>query len=315
LKLSGFEHFNLQEYGETMHQKVKKWTGIPISVGIAPTKALAKAANRIAKKYPEQTKGVWLIDTEEKRIKALKWLKVEDIWGIGRQHAKRLLALNVRTAFDFTQLSDAWVRKQMSIVGLRLKHDLQGIPTLDMELPQPKHSIATTRTFETNYTLFEELEERIATFTASCAEKLRQQKSCCKSLMVFILSNVHRKDLPQYYRSIVIDLPFSTNSTIELVQFANKALKQIFKEGYHYKKAGVVLMNFTLEEHRQRMIFDDRDERHIPLMKEIDEMNARYGQQKIRLASQDLKRVWKMRQERLSPKYTTDLKDIITVEV
>ena len=314
LKLTGFTHLNLQEYGESMRQRVTKWTGIPISVGIAPTKALSKAANRIAKKFPQQTKGVYLINTDEKRIKALKWLKVEDVWGIGRQHTKRLQALNVRTAFDFTQLSDVWVKKQMSIVGLRLKHELQGIPAFDLETPQPKQSIATTRTFETNYTQFDDLEERITTFTASCAEKLRHQKSCCNSLMVFILSNVHRQDLPQYYRSIVIDLPFATNSTIELAQFAKKALKTIFREGYHYKKAGVIVMNLTQEAYRQRKLFDDRDERHVPLMKEIDELNARYGQQKIRLASQDLKRVWKMRQERLSRRYTTELGEVMEVK-
>jgi DNA polymerase V len=315
LKLTGFEHFNLQEYGESMRQKVTKWTGIPISIGIAPSKALAKAANRIAKKFPEQTKGVYLINTEEKRIKALKWLKVEDVWGIGRQHTKRLQALNIRNAYDFTQLPDAWVKKQMSIVGFRLKQDLQGIPTLDLEEPQPKQSIATTRTFETNYTEYEQLEERITTFTASCAEKLRQQSSCCNSLMVFILSNVHRKDLPQYYRSIVTDLPFSTNSTIELSQFAKKALKTIFREGYHYKKAGVILMHFTPEGSRQRMLFKERDERHVALMREVDVVNSRYGQQRVRLASQDLKRVWKMKQEKLSPKYSTDLKDVIIVNV
>ena len=182
LKLDGFEYFNLQEYGESMRKRVLKWTGIPISVGIAPTKALAKAANRIAKKFPKETKGVHIIDTEERRIKALRWLKVEDVWGIGRQHTKRLQAQGVNTAFDFTQLPDTWVKKIMSVVGLRLKHDLMGIPTIDLEEIEPKQSIATTRTFEKNYTEYDQVAERITTFTASCAEKLRQQKSCCNIL-------------------------------------------------------------------------------------------------------------------------------------
>ncbi len=119
LKLHGFELFNLQEHGLNMRLKVVKWTGIPISVGMAPTKALAKAANRIAKKFPERTNGVYIIDTDEKREKALKWLKIEDVWGIGRQHAKRLQDIGVLTAFDFIKLSDDWVKKDMSIVGLR----------------------------------------------------------------------------------------------------------------------------------------------------------------------------------------------------
>ena len=298
-----------------MRQKVTKWTGIPISVGIAPTKALSKLANRIAKKYPEKTGGVYIIDSEEKRIKALKWLKIEDVWGIGRQHAKRLHAQQIFTAYDFTQLDNNWVQKNLAIVGLRLKLDLQGIETLNLEEAQPKKNIATTRSFETNYTDFEQLAERISTFTNSCAEKLRKQKSCCNSLMVFIQTNKHRADLAQYNRNIVIKLPYPTNSTIELNKFAIQALKYIFREGYHYKKAGVIVQDFTPEEITQTTLFDSRNEKHIPLMKAIDKMNTLFGQQKIRLATQDQKRVWKMNQEKLSPRYTTNLKDIISINV
>lgn len=315
LKLKGFENYNLQDYGEQMSYKVTKWTGIPISVGIAPTKALAKIANRIAKKYPNQTKGNYIIDSEEKRIKALKWLKVEDVWGIGRQHSKRLNAIGVKTAFDFTQLDDEFVKKQMAIVGLRLKHDLQGIPTLDLEETQIKKNIATTRSFETNYTEYEQLAERISTFASSCAEKLRKQNSCCSSLMVFIHTNRHRKDLPQCSRNIVIKLPFPTNSSIELAKFAKQALQRIFKQGYAYKKAGVIVQDFSQANRLQQTLFDTRNEKHIPLMQAIDKMNLHFGQQKIRLASQDTKRVWKMKQEKLSPQYSTKLNDIITINV
>lgn len=315
LSLKGFEFFDLQEYGMLMRNKVVKWTGIPISVGIAPTKALSKVANRIAKKFSERTKGVYIIDSEESRIKALKWLKVEDVWGIGRQHAKRLQAQGVKTAYDFTQLNDAFVRKQMSIVGLRLKHDLQGIPTLNLDEVQPKKNIATTRSFDGNYTKFEHISERVSTFAVSCAEKLRKQSSCCNSLMVFVHTNRHRKDLPQYSRNIVIQLPFATNSSIELSKFAVQALKQIFKEGYSYKKAGVIVQDFTPQDSVQKSLFEERNEKHIPLMKAVDKLNALFGQQKIRLASQDAKRVWKMKQEKLSPNYTTKLSDIITIKL
>jgi len=316
LKLQGFNHyFNLQQYAEQIRYKVIKWTGIPISIGIAPTKALSKLANKIAKKFSDKLKGVYIIDTEEKRIKALKWLKVEDVWGIGKQHTKRLHAQHVFTAYDFTQLSDEWIKKNMAIVGLRLKYDLQGKPTLDLEETQAKKSIATTRSFETNYTELKQLNERIATFANSCAEKLRKQKSCCNSLMVFIHTNGHRKDLPQYNRNIVVQLPFATNSSIELVQFATRALKQIFKHGYAYKKAGVIVQDFTPEEIVQTTLFETRDKRHILLMKAVDNINVQFGQQKIRIASQDLSRVWKMRQEKLSPRYTTALSDIITINV
>jgi DNA polymerase V len=315
LKLDGFDHYHLHEYGESMRQRVLQWTGIPISVGIAPTKALAKVANRIAKKFPKETKGIHIIDSEEKRLKALKWLQVEDVWGIGRQHTKWLQALRITTAFDFTQLSDSFVRKKMSVVGLRLKMELQGTSTLEIEDVAPKKSIATTRTFETDYTKYDQIAERITTFAASCAEKLRQQKSCCRSLMVFIITNYHRKELPQYYRNYVLQFPYATHSTIEIVHFAIEALKIIYKEGYRYKKAGVILQDFTPENAKQLTLFECRNERHIPLMKTVDQLNSRYGQQKIRLASQDLKRVWKMKQERLSPRYTTELSEVITVKV
>jgi len=313
LKLKGFEKYNLQTYGEEMQQRVSKWTGIPISIGIAPTKALSKVANRIAKKYPKETKSTYIIDSEEKRIKALKWLKVEDIWGIGRQHAKRLKALNINTAYDFTQMTDSWVQKHLSIVGLRLKHDLQGIPTLDFEIVQPKKNIATTRSFEKLYTEFDDLKERVITFAVSCSEKLRRQKSACNAMMVFIHTNGYREDLPQYSRNIVIKLPFPTNSSIELAKFATDGLAKIFKQGYSYKKAGVIVMDFTSEDNIQLNIFENSDARHIPLMKSVDRINALFGQQKVKLASQDIKKMWKMRQLKLSPRYTTNLNEIIIV--
>jgi DNA polymerase V len=315
LKLNGFNMFNMQDYGADMRRKVVKWTGIPISVGMAPTKSLAKAANRIAKKYPGQTGGVHIIDSDEKKHKALKWLKIEDVWGIGRQHSKRLAAIGVKTALDFTCLPDKTVSAQMGITGLRLKHDMQGTPIYGLEEAQPKKSIATTRSFDKNYTQYEELRERIATFAASCAEKLRQQGSVCGSVTVFIHTNWHRKELPQYSRSIDVKLPFATNSGIELPKFAVKALKLIFKQGYAYKKAGVAVHSISPACNAQHTIFEKRNEKHAPLMLAIDKMNSAYGQQKIRLAAQDPKRIWKMKQEKLSPRYSTDLSDIITVRV
>jgi DNA polymerase V len=314
LKLKGFEYFNLDAYAHTIQKTVTKNTGIPVSVGIAPTKALAKLANRIAKKFKVKN-NVCLIDTDDKRIKALKWLAVGDVWGIGGRHAKRLNAINVHTAYEFTQLNDEYVRKQMAVVGLRLKHDLQGIPTLDLEATQAKKNIATTRSFEKNYSKLIDLEERIATFAVSCAEKLRKQNSCCNTLMVFIHSNGHRKDLPQYHRNIVIKLPYATNSSMELAKFATLALRKIFRPNIMYKKAGVIIQDFTPQANTQIKLFENRNTKHIPLMQVVDKLNSAYGLQKIRLASQDQKRVWKMKQEKLSPRYTTNLNDIITIKV
>ncbi len=314
LDLKGLGHLNLQQYGKDISSRVKKWTGIPIGVGIAPTKVLAKTANYITKKFPKKTRGVYVIDSEEKRIKALKWLKIGNVWGIGSRTVRKLYTQNIFTAYDFVQLPDAWVRKNMTVTGLRLKWELQGISTLGLEDTQVRKNIATTRTFEGTYNSFEDIEERIATFTVISAERLRQQHSCCNSLTVFIRTNKHQY-IPQYRRSIALELPYPTNSTIELVKFATLALKQIYKRGYEYKKAGVILQNFVPDTAIQTTLFESRDMRHIALMKAVDEINTIHGQQKIRLAAQDLQRIWKMKQERLSPRYTTQLSDVITIKV
>jgi DNA polymerase V len=315
LQLDGLPCKDLWEYGQQMRKKVQQWTGIPISVGIAPTKSLAKVANRIAKKFPEKTQGVYWMQTEEQRIKALKWLKVEDVWGIGRRHARKLHQLQVLTTYDFTQLPDSWVQKHMTIVGLRLKHDLQGIRSLHLEEMQPKKSIATTRTFEKHYTELHELKERISTFAFLCAEKLRKQNCCCNTLTLFLHTNPHRLDQPQYNPAVTIHLPFATQSGIELSQFATRALEQIFRPGFLYKKAGVIIHDFVPENAVQATLFAHRNPRHIPLMQTIDRLNQAFGQAKIKLASQDLQRTWKMKQEKLSPRYTTQLSDIITIHV
>ncbi len=315
LDFRGFELHDLKSLGLQIKEKVEQWTGIPVSVGFAPTKTLAKAANRIAKKYPQQTKGVHLIDTEALRIKALNWLDVGDVWGIGRKHAARLKDNGIHTALRFTELDDNWIKKNMSIVELRLKRELQGIPTLELEDVQNKKSIATTRTFETNYTELEQIKERVASFTVSCASKLRKQGSCCNSIMVFIQTNGFREDQAQYNQNIVLNLPYATNSSIELVHFATQGLERIFKKGYAYKKAGVVVMDFSDENNQQLTLFESRNVKHISLMKTIDKINASLGQQKVRLAVQAPGRVWRMNQEKLSQRYTTNINEIISIKV
>lgn len=315
LKLKGFQYVDLLSYGLDMQRRITKWTGIPISVGIAPTKALSKVANRIAKKFPERTLGAYVMDTEEKRLKALKWLQIEDVWGIGRQHAIRLKSYGVKTAFDFTQLNDSWIKKNMSIVEFRLKQDLSGIPIFDLDKVKPRKNIATTRSFERNLVDYDDLKERIVTFAVSCAEKLRRQNSYCNSLLVFVRTNVHRLELKQYNNSTIVKFPYATNSSIEIVKFAIDGLQRIFRQGYHYKKAGVVIMNFNSEDQIQLNLFENSNPKHIDLMKTIDQINSSYGQQKVKLASQDQRRVWKMKQEKLSPRYTTRLSDVIVVKV
>jgi DNA polymerase V len=203
----------------------------------------------------------------------------------------------------------------MSVVGLRLKMDLLGLPTLDLEDIKPKKNIATTRSFERNLTKLEDIRERIVTFSVSCAEKLRRQHSPCNALCVFIRTNSHRQELQQYSNSFVVKLHYPTNSSIEISKFAIQALEQIFVPGLHYKKAGVIIMDFTPDCEIQLSLFENSNPKHSPLMQVVDRINQSFGQQKIKLASQDQKRIWKMKQEKLSPRYTTRLDEVIEVRV
>ena len=314
LHFDGFGTYNMEDYGQQMRQRVGKWTGMPVSIGFGPSKGLAKVANRVAKKFADRTNGVYVIDSEEKRIKALKWLPIADVWGIGKRHAKRLALNGTQTAYDFTQLSDEWVRKHMTVVGLRLKKDLEGKASIPMELTaSPKKAIATTRSFESLITSYEEVRERISTYATLCAEKLRKQGSSCHAVYVFVRSNPFMPDLPQYRNGILLGMPTASQSSLTISKYALKGLEQIFKSGIEYKKAGVMVTGIVPKVTQQLALFDEEDPRHNALMQHIDQLHRKYGPHKIKLANQDLKRTFKMKQAHLSPRYTTDILDIITV--
>jgi DNA polymerase V len=313
MKFKGFdEFFDLQSYGVQIGRTLRKNTGIPVSIGFAPTKALAKVANKIAKKFPERTKSSYVIDTEEKRIKALEWTKIEDVWGIGRKHAKRLKALQINNAYQFTQLDDNWVRKEMSVVGLRLKHDLMGIPTIDFEEVKSKQNMTFSRSFEKMYFKYGDVAERIATFSARLGEKLRKQNSHCNMILVFINSNYFQKEREQYRGFIAVKTDFPTNSTFEINRIAQKALQSIFKEGIGYKKAGIIVSDITPADNYQTTLFNGENPKHQDVLKAIDQINLKTGN-KIKFGGNDLKKRWKMRQEKLSNRYTTRLLEVITV--
>ena len=313
LKLEGFEDYNLTDYGMLMKNRILKWTGIPTCAGIAPTKALSKVANKIARKYPNQTNGVYVIDTELKRINTLKWTKIKDIWGIGKKLSNRLATKGCKNAYDFTQLPESWVKSNMSVVESRLQRDLLGIPTLDLEVQKSKKSIATTRTFEKPLKELDKIKERISTFAFVSGEKLRRQNSHCHMIIVILRSNYFREDLKQHYATKVISLPYPTNSSLVLSNYAIKAIEEVFKSGIAYKKAGIILTGLVPSNNYQLNIFDWENSNHQPLMKAIDKINYRFSN-KIKLANQDLKKTWKMKQDHLSPNYTTNLQDIIKVK-
>jgi len=313
MQFKGFENYDLNAYGSSIRTRILKWTGIPTAVGIAPTKALAKVANKIARKFPAQTKGYHVIDSDEKRIKALKWLKIEDVWGIGKRLEKRLKEIQINTAYDFTQLADDWVLKNFSITEWKLKKDLEGIPTLQLEEQKTKKAIATTRSFEYTFSDIGNIKERISTFATSCAEKLRKQKSSCHMIIITLSSDRHKKDSPQHSTSKVVSFSFPTDSSLLISDCAVKAVDSIFKKGIKYKRAGVIVSGLVPTDNYQLHLFQKENPKHKPLMRAMDKLNTKYGGYKIKLGNQDLKRTWKMRQERLSPRYTTTIKEIIKV--
>lgn len=314
LEFKGFQDKDFTEYGIQIRQRILKWTGIPTCVGVAPTKALTKVANKIARKFPEETQGVYIIDSEEKRIKALKWMPIEKVWGIGRGLQKRLKAKGCVKAYDFVQLPDNWVRKNLSITVWKLKKDLEGISKIKLDEVERKRAIATTRSFEYTYSDLNSIKERISTFATSCAEKLRKQGSSCHTIYVTLSSDRHKKDLEQHRVNAVVNLVYATDSTLVISQEAVRVVSKIFKPGIKYKRAGVIVMGLVPTNNQQLQMFDIENPKHKPLMQTIDHLNKKYANYKIKLGNQDLERTWKMRQERLSPRYTTNINDIIVVK-
>ncbi|OPB98913.1 SOS mutagenesis and repair protein UmuC [Elizabethkingia meningoseptica] len=314
LKFKGFENYDLHKYGLDMKKNVLTNTRIPVSIGYAATKALAKVANRIAKKFPDVTQGVYIIDSEEKRVKALRWLKIGDVWGIGRQLEKKLLDQGVTNAYQFTLLPDYYVQKEMSIVGLRLKRELEGKEYIELEEKKRKKAIATTRSFDKNYREYEVIKERVSTFASRCAEKLRKEGSYCSEVTVFIRTNFFRSDHKQYSNSIRVKILQPTNSSITISKYAIKALDQIFIDGFAYKKAGVIVGKISPEPFRQFNLFENEDPRHGELMKALDKINKSLPNPIVKLASQDFGRREKMKQEKLSPRYTTKWDELLEIE-
>jgi DNA polymerase V len=314
MNFDGMTITNVHQYGLQMKQRIMKWLSIPVSVGFAQTKALAKVANKIARKYPEKTQGVYIIDTEEKRIKALKWTKIEDVWGIGFRLTTKMKAKNINTAYDFTlPHNEAFIKKTMGVVGMRLKYELQGQSVLELEEPKDKKNIAITRSFAGNISTLSEMTERVSTFATICAEKLRKQKSCCYGIIVYLRKDKYKVERQRYNFYKMETLPYASNSSITLSTLAVKMLKTIFEEGETYKKAGVIVTEIIPENQKQFHLFEQENPKHLKLMQVIDDYHKKIGERKIRLGNQDLQKTWNMKQDYLSKKYTTNFKDLLEI--
>jgi DNA polymerase V len=315
MNFDGVPVSDFHDYGLQMKSRIMQWLSIPVSVGFAPTKALSKVANKIARKFPNRTKGVYIIDTEEKRIKALKWTKIEDVWGIGFRLTKKMQARNINTAYDFTlPQHEAYIKSTMGVVGLRLKYELEGQSVLGLEEPKDKKNIAITRSFAGNISTLDAMKERVSTFATVCAEKLRKQKSCCQGVILYLRKDKYKVDRPRYNFYKMETLPYASNSSITISNLAVKMLKEVFEEGEIYKKAGVIVTNIIPESQKQFHLFEEENPKHLKLMQVMDDYYKKTGERKIKLANQDLARTWTMKQEHLSKKYTTDIREILTIK-
>ncbi len=315
--LTGFVHHDLHVLGREIKNRVFQWIGIPVSVGIAPTKTLAKIANHMAKKQ-KQYQGVCVLNNMDEIEDALKQFPIEDVWGVGRRTAKHLLNFGIHNAYDFSRMNEAWIRKNFTVTGLRMVKELKGTSCIPLnQLIPPKKNICTSRSFGKMVKEYEVLAEAVSNYAARCAEKLRKQKSCTNMVLVFVNTNPFRTDLKQYYRHVIIPLPVASSSTPEIIHYALLGLQSIFREGYSYKKAGVIVSEIVPENQVQQNLFDDVDRvKHSKLMAAVDILNSKMGRDLVRISAQGTdKKEWKLRQESLSPSYTTKWPDILEINL
>ena len=308
---------HLVSYCKNMVKTISKGTGIPISLGIAPTKTLAKMASKFAKKYKGYD-GVCLIDTDEKREKALKLFEVGDVWGIGHRHAKKLAYYGIRTAWDFVQKSESWIRKEMTVTGVRTWKELRGESCISIDELPHKKSVCTSRSFaEQGLNQLGQVEEAVANFAAQCSRKLKEQHTVCQSISVFAHTSRFRTDMPQDYIHSTVHLQVPTNDHQELVALAVKLLRDQWKGDslYWYKKTGVIVWNICKDHAIQGSLFDTVDrEKQAALAKAIDEINRKNGHNTVRVAVQGFGKTWHLKNEYLSKQYTTNLDDVIVVK-
>ena len=315
LDLSGIPKNELKKQGLIIKQTVNKWTGIPVSVGIAPTKTLAKIANHIAKKN-KKYKGVLDFVKQTDKDSLLKTFPVKNIWGVGEKYARFFNRNKIYTAYDLKTTDEYRIKEHLGVMGQRLVMELRGTVCYPINVnPDDKKEICTTRSFGHPVESYSELEQATTSYVTKVAEKLRKQKSYAQSLLIFIMTNKYAKG-PRYVNYKIVKLPTPTNQTSELIHYAVLALKNLYKKGYKYKKSGVIVSDVIPAEGTQSVLWDDKNRnKNKKLLQVIDKINQQAGIEKVKFAIQGTDKTWKMRQENLSPKYTTNWGDILIVNM
>jgi len=303
-------------FSRRLRATVEAWTTIPVSIGIGPTKTLAKLANRFAKKHP-RCRGVFDLTTSPAPELILKWTEIGDIWGIGPRHAKRLRKLGVNNALDFRDLNRNWVKKTMSVTGLHTLLELRGLPCLGFATgPVNKKTIVSSRSFGRPITQLDDLLEATAQYMTRAAEKLRRQNSVTSHVLVFLHTNTFKLGQPQYSNAHSIPLAISTAHTPTLIKAAQSGIQHIYREGYAFKKCGIMLSALEPANGRWLSLLDlppDDTPKDTPLMQAVDKLNNRWGRDTIKFAASGINGHWKMRREMCSPKYTTVWDELLEV--
>lgn len=315
LSFDYFTFHNIDEYIKRIREKVLKWTGIPISIGVGETKTLAKIATKVAKKRKELN-GTFNIIGRSDVDEILKKIEIRDIWGIGARFEEFLKKNEVFTAYDYKYLPFDWVKNHLKTFGLRILLELNGVPCIEMEFyEKPKKSICTSRSFGKDLTDFKDLRESIATFITISSEKLRKQNSVAKILSIFIMSNPF-KEQEKYYKMSTVYLDRPTANTSELIEKGVEELKKIFKKGLLYKKAGVILSGLIDENEQQLSFFISSyiNSKEENLMKAIDFINKKIGRGSIFPLINGVDKPYKMRQLKRSKNYTTSWEEILIVK-
>ena len=315
LDMHDLDYTDLLKLGLEIRTAVMKNVGIPVCVGIAPTKTLAKMANRYAKKHRKIIGVHWAANDELLR-EMLAVTEVGDIWGIGRQYALFLKRNGFNTALEFLSAPEEWIRKNMTVVVQRLFNELKGIPAIAWEFKPPaKKNICTSKSFGKLQTRKEDIKEALCNYAAACALKLRNQNSCCRSINIFLQTNLHRTQDKQYSRSITIDLATPTNFTGEIIKYAIKGFDIIFKPGYNYLKCGVMVLDIVPDERIQASLFDTYDrKKNKTVMEAMDKINQSLGKEIVRLSAQGFEKRYRLKTEYLSSNFTTDMNQILKVK-
>ena len=319
IDLSHIPITSLSDYGREIRETVWRFTGIPVSLGIATTKTLSKVATEIVKQQPLSHGVLSLVHASHEELdELLENLSVEDVWGIGSRYSRLLQSRNIFTAKDLKYANQRWIRKRLTVVGERTVLELRGVACIPLETQaRPKKGIMTAKSFGKSVESEEELLEAISTYTARAAEKLRKQESAASSISVFFHTNAFKKDAPQYGNSLSRVLPFPTSFTPDFLNVAREMIHSIYRKGYTYKKAGVFISKIVPQEVLQADLFGDysieREYKKARLMCVVDLLNEWWGSNTIFFGAQGIDRVWKMRQERRSPRYTTRWGEIVVV--